>query len=953
MDTLNFLQRVLPTTGLYVTTVINNGKPPKQGFFDTVEELAKVCLQLDRAKNNTYYAISAYVNKGSRKQDNVRATKVVAIDVDCGEGKPYASAKDGLIALTKFLGDTGLPAPVIVHSGRGLHLYWVLTRELGPHEWLPIAEAMKQATLTLGFHVDAGLTANSALVLRPIGTHNPKNGNEVRLLRDAPDADPTELSHILKAYAPTVPMVKPGGFGGGTVVRSSLLDALAVPNDFPPADHKLLEASCQQIAWAVANQDKVPEPLWYDMIGVAAFCKDAEQVAITWSEKHYSFNRDDTVRKLNQWQGAATGPTTCAKFETDRPGGCAGCKHAGKLASPVRLGTRHEEVPLPQEIIQEMPVVVELPKPFKRVGKGITTVIDDVELDVCSFDIYPLSYGRDESLGYEVVRYRWNRPHVGWQELVMRQAYLTDGHREFATCLADQGIVLNGKKQTGLFQIMLRSYMDELRKLRTMTNLYSTMGWKEDNTQFILGDRLIVKTDTGVRVDTVTLSSNTHKMGSELFVTKGTKEAWAAGTQILEKADMPWHMFALGLGFAAPLFQFSGLKGMTVSLYGPTGGGKSLIQLWQQSIWGDPERLHFTAKFTQNTLFSRLGFYNNLPMTIDEVTMMQDKEVGDFLYWVSQGRDKARLNRSAEERDAKTWSTVVTVSTNRSLQSKMISSGLDTDAQMARLLELTIPQHAIFTKDSSAGRTIYKHLEANHGVVGQEFITRVLALGEAGITKIIDEATETFSARYDASFRGEERFWEKAIVLADLGNRLAHEWGLIKYDYTAGTRWVLDQLGTIRKATADNKVDAFDLIAEYINDEADAAITVMHTVGGGAQIDYARVPRADIRVRFDVYRKSPMEPFNSGTLLLDRTHFRKWLSARGADYRAFVNELKVEDAVATPKSQKSFLGKDTPIKLGQSYVVGVNLCHPRLIGILDVAEAAAEDLTLGKMKVVK
>jgi hypothetical protein len=75
--------------------------------------------------------------------------------------------------------------------------------------------------------------------------------------------------------------------------------------------------------------------------------------------------------------------------------------------------------------------------------------VDETDIDVCKFDIYPVGYGRDESLGYETVRFHWNRPHRGWQELVMRQALLTEGHRDFATVLADQGIVLLNRNQTG------------------------------------------------------------------------------------------------------------------------------------------------------------------------------------------------------------------------------------------------------------------------------------------------------------------------------------------------------------------------------------------------------------------------------------------------------------------------------------------------------------------------
>ena len=224
------------------------------------------------------------------------------------------------------------------------------------------------------------------------------------------------------------------------------------------------------------------------------------------------------------------------------------------------------------------------------------------------------------------------------------------------------------------------------------------------------------------------MASGSQRLGNELYDTAGSPENWTKFTALMEKADLPAHMFALCVSFSAPLYAFTGLKGLTISLYGPTGGGKTLAQYWQQSIWGVPEKLHFAAKFTQNTLFGRMGLYSHLPMTIDEVTMMADKEVGDFAYWVSQGRDKARLNRNAEERDAKTWAMPVTVSTNRSLSSKLIASGLDTDAQMARILEVSVPSHPLFARDSAAGRKIYDFLSTNHGHIGQTFIKKLLEI---------------------------------------------------------------------------------------------------------------------------------------------------------------------------------------------------------------------------------
>lgn len=943
MNTLEFLQRVLPAEGIYVSTIINPDGATQQGYFSTIEELAASVKSTDERGQNTYYAISAFHKKGSRKKDNVRATRVLALDVDCGDGKPYANWKQGLQALAKFVDTTKLPKPMIVMSGRGLHVYWVLTSEVDPEQWTPLAEALKAKTIEQGLHTDAGLTANSALVLRPIGTTNPKNGKTVSLLIDAPFTTVEEISRCLHVQRST-----------HTPQRSTgLTAALEVKQEFPPAVAGVVASKCQQIHWAVNHQKDVAEPLWYDLIGVAAHCEDPEGTAIAWSENHPDYDAKRTLAKLKQWQQAATGPTTCSKFEVDRPNGCNRCKYRGKIGSPARLGVQYQEVDLTTQAPDAAAHEIPLPRPFKRTAEGIKITIDDTDIDVCPFDIYPVSYGKDETLGYETVRYKWNRIHVGWQELVLRQAYLTDGHREFPTALADQGIVLANKNQTGYFQIMLRAYMEELRQRRAMTNLYSTMGWKDNYSQFVIGDTVLRRNPDGtVGEEQITLSAVSHRLGHDLYTCSGTVEQWASFTSLLDKVALPAHMFSLAIGLSAPLYAFTGLKGLTVSLYGPTGGGKTLAQLWQQSIWGNPDKLHFAAKFTQNTLFSRMGMYCHMPMTIDEVTMMVDKEVGDFAYWVSQGRDKARLNRNAEERDAKEWALPVTVSTNKSLHSKLIASKLDTDAQMARILEVSVPAHRLLARDSSAGRKIYHFVTTNYGMVGRAFIKKLLELGPDGTRAAIAQATENFQHKYKTNFSGEERYWEQAIILADLAGSLAAEWGLIRFDYRKGIEWVLSQVGAIRRAVADNRMDAFDMLSDYLNDGADATVTLHHTGTAKPTMDFTRVPRSDIRIRFDMYRKTAGDYFDRGVITMDRAHLRRWLASHGVDYKTFLQELQDEGVLATPKSGKAYLGKDTNIKLGQCYVVSVNLNHPRLIGILDSADQAIEDMAYGQLKLI-
>ena len=954
MDTLNFLKRVLPSEGLYCVASFEEGNHvPRHGYFDSVEKLAQVALALNSRGQNTYYAISTYKEK-RRKQEFVDRTKVVAIDVDCGvakngKPKPFPNAGEGAKALVAFVKASGLPMPMIVSSGNGLHVYWILTEAVEPNQWLPLAHALKAACVAHNFTPDIGVTGDNARILRPIGCVNPHGGKTATLVRDAADVTYDQLWTILSPYTSGSSYELPQQQRTG----SKLLDSLAVKHEYQPANPAKVVSGCQQIKWAVENQNDVPEPMWYALLGIAAFCQDPEQTAIEWSKDHAQFDAQTTVSKLHQWKQAATGPSLCTKLEMEHPGGCRGCKFKDKISSPCRLGTQLAEVKSAAVTIDPIAANVPVPKPFKRTTDGMKMVIDETDVDVCKFDLYPVGYGRDEGLGYEVVRFMWNRPHVGWVELVMRQAHLAQGSREFPTVIADQGILLYNKSQTDNFQMLLRSYMEELKQRRGLTNLYSSMGWKDGYDEFVVGSTLLRRDSSGsVHTENINLASAIGRVSDDMYGTKGSLQEWTNFTRVLQSGNLTLHKFLLGFSFATPLLKVSGLKGLILSLYGKTGGGKTLGQYMMQSVWGNPDMLHFGGKFTQNSLFSRMALHGNLPMTVDELTMLDREEAGDLIYWTSQGRDKARLTRSAEERATKEWATTMTVSTNESLHSMLYAGGHATDAKLARLLEFTVQPHPLFTKNSQVGRQIHAFLMSNYGHAGQEFMRHLIPMGAEAIKAMLDHAIAEFPKKYGVQFTGDERFWEIGLVLSDLGNQLAKEFGIIQYDYEDATAWAVSELKSMKSSAATNRMDAFDALGEFINEHMDATLTVMHTPGQKPMRDNNRPYIADIMVRYDLYRKTFDGKFESGTVLLERTKLRRWLSARGYDYKSFIKEFEDEGILATPKSHKAYFGKDVGIKIPQCYVVGVNLNHPRLQGVLDDADQSIADLTHGQLKAV-
>ena len=946
MNTLEFLQRVLPSDGYYAIATIRNSKV-KHTFSTDIEELASTAAAANKKGSDTYYAVASFQEEGKRKQDNVKSIKLIALDIDCGESKPYTDWKDGLKALGQFVDTVGLPKPMVVHSGSGLHVYWVLEEDAPTAEWLPVAEAMKEAARANQLHIDPAITADSARILRPVGLHNYKNGSpvEVRLLLDSPPTDIGQLKLLLLQYSS-------GGFTPtkpeGQRPASKLLNDLAVENDFPPGLAHVIKAKCKQVAWCVDHQPDVEEPLWYGLMGIAAFCHDSEDVAKNWSREHPDYDAGRTLRKMYQWQESGSGPTTCDRFKQLRPKGCDTCPVRGKIGSPIRLGAQFKEVTV-ENPLDSVAHELAMPKPFKRTDKGVCKTVLDTDIEVCEFDVYPIGYGRDETLGYEVVRFHWNRRHVGWQELKFRQAYLNDGNKEFATTIADQGIVLKNRIATEFFQEMLRSYMDELRKKRSMTNLYSTMGWKENFTQFVIGNKLLkLEADGTVNSETVALAASNQRIGEDFYDAYGTLGGWQDMANVFYRAAMPWHQAALLIGMSAPLYAYTGLKGIVVSLYGPTGGGKTLIQYAIQSIWGNPDKLHFAAKYTANSFYARLGLLANMPMTVDEVTTMADKDVGEFAYGVTQGRDKARLDRNAVEKVAREWATPVIVSTNRSLQSKLDAAGMDNDAQMVRILELEIPTSPLFSQDSRAGRLIYEATMNNYGHVGPMIIEKLLEMGEPSVRAMISEAMATFNQRYKANFRGDERYWEVAIVLADLIGQLAYEWEILPYGPDKCINYILERLGVLRSTIDANRADEFDMLADFLNEHADEAVTVMHTGGKKPMVDAARLPRGNISIRFDVYRDKAADPFNRGTIHIDRSQLRRWIATKGVDFKGFSGELESQNVILSTNA-RVYMGKDTPTKTGQIRTYQLDLGHPRLSGMLNEAEVAAQEYIMRKV----
>src|SRR3990167_4606392 len=145
MDTTDFLRAILPTKGLYIAARLTS-KGFRNQVCESIEELAQQVLNYDLQGVAAYHACAAYREpfvmgvkdgkefKQTRTHKNVRALRSFYMDLDVKPGvtTAFESQESAIGALVTFCSGVGLPIPLVVSSGGGIHIYWTLINEILP-----------------------------------------------------------------------------------------------------------------------------------------------------------------------------------------------------------------------------------------------------------------------------------------------------------------------------------------------------------------------------------------------------------------------------------------------------------------------------------------------------------------------------------------------------------------------------------------------------------------------------------------------------------------------------------------------------------------------------------------------------------------------------------------------------------------------------------------------------
>ena len=949
METKEFLSTILGDEGYYCVVGIKKfidgeGKEQttvKPNFFKSVDALAETAHNLDVEGYDAYYSPATFVDatKG-RKAENALQVKALFLDLDCGQNKPYATQGDAVIALRKFRKEYNLPAcTAVVNSGRGLHVYWVLTRPYSREEWLPVAERLKSACAEFGLEADPVVTADAARILRVPNTHNwkgdpaldvkvvgemkeyvdletfaaclPEISTPVLIARDYSDEDARDLARAK---------------GNANYIKkfSKLLTATAVGK------------GCGQVHRAIMQPNDLSYADWLHVLSIAKHCEaDGEQAIHLISKGYDGYTEDET----NKIASSIETPHLCMTFEKDNPSGCEGCPHKGKIKSPIKLCMEIREA---ESDAVEVIEPIQTPEVLSEGEEAADDGIEPIAPKTVSVSIpeYPFPYKRSASGGiYIAIEHEDGT--VTEETIYKRPLYITkrlldpfegpsfefkhhtdrEGIKTFVVPMTELTAKEQFRKSMGINDIFvlskqadaLMSYVGAwINRLQSkehgqdFVHVRTQFGWTDDLKGFVLGDREIKA--HGIEINPA--SSRTAQY-FPMFQKKGTLEGWKKVTKFYNRPNFEEHQMMFGLAFGSPLMQFiPNIAGAIYHLMSEDSGyGKTTGMYGGASVWGNPKKLVLRGKDTGNSAWNRAEIWKNIPLYIDEITNYDPKPASEFCYAAVDGEQKNRLSNTGQNEEryrGAEWSLLVGTNGNTSLQDIVSKHREHAKGEIGRMIEATATKKLFSEEDTMLANSLNDDLANNYGHAGEVFAQQLVKNPKAAEKLVL--ATRDRMLK-DAGLDTQHRFWVAEACTVYAGLLLAKKLELLDWDLDALYAWEIFKLKEAKQKMEAMVIDIHDLVAQYLNEHPRGILRVKSTDDArSTDVNMENIIMPDAT---PLYNWVARLEYDINRLYLVPHTWKEWIMKRGHTTNSVYALMKRDMNMETKKQR---LGKGTKLK---------------------------------------
>lgn len=397
------------------------------------------------------------------------------------------------------------------------------------------------------------------------------------------------------------------------------------------------------------------------------------------------------------------------------------------------------------EAVKGAPVHLRQPDGWMFTDHGISHIDEKTAIPrvVCRTPILLTKRLRSLETGEEKIEVAFKRDDVWHKAIFPRSTVFTS---RSIIQLADLGATVtseNAKYVIKFLEALEAENIDIIDKAESA----STFGWHTRG-RFMPG-----------HADDITLDVEPSlRSWATAYHSNGTLEEWVA--MIRPHRERLRFRFILASAFAAPLLRILSQRIFLIYNWCNSRGGKTAALKAALSVWGDPERLMANFNATQVALERMAGFYNDLPIGIDERQLAGNKQetLEKIVYMLASGTGRARGSKAGGLQMLSTWRTVAIMTGEEPLTTETSQTGIST-----RILEL---YGEPFDNEMDASR-MHQATMQHYGHAGNEFIDRLIETDEKNLLEIYGKITDTIYKLANGA-SGSHIAGIAAVALADL-----------------------------------------------------------------------------------------------------------------------------------------------------------------------------------------
>lgn len=402
-----------------------------------------------------------------------------------------------------------------------------------------------------------------------------------------------------------------------------------------------------------------------------------------------------------------------------------------------------------EEILPGAPIQLRMPPGWRITQDGIYSINDKTGLPerVCRTPILLNSRLKSLDTGEEKIEIAFFRD-GSWQKEIVQRSTIFQSRT--ITQLADIGITVTSENAKHLVRF-LGALETENIDILPLKKSVSQLGWYGKYFIPFINDDYVLDID-----------KNSQKWVNAYSI-QGDLENWIKCISPYRSNDI--FRFILASSFAAPLLKLLNHRTFFVHNWGDSRGGKTAALKAALSVWGDPEELMTSFNATKVGLERMAGFFNDLPLGIDEKQVAGSKQdfIEQLVYMLSTGSSKLRGTKSGGIQSMKSWRTIVLTTGEEPLTTMTSQTGIAT-----RTLEIN---GAPFENENDA-RKMHEITSEYYGTAGPEFLRHLIKSDIAELKNKYKEIQDKLTAQYPDKLGSHI----SAVALVILADELISKW---------------------------------------------------------------------------------------------------------------------------------------------------------------------------------